>query len=394
MMRHIHTVPLLATFLCVLLAGCSTTRVRTTEHAEILHEAVPIPEDLLLDVGIGIFNPGIEPGAGEKEGIYPKIREAEARYMPFQLMETLQQSGSWGMVRVIPERQSEMDVWVDAEILVTDGASLELDVTVEDSSGRTWFRKKYREESSKYSYDRSVANPVEPFQGLYNQIANDMLSYHRQLPGKEIQAIRTITGLQFAKRFSPEAFSGHLSTDDQGLLYITRVPADNDPVLQKVQQMRERDYMFVDTLQEYYAAFVRQMDIPYLEWRKAFYEESENLRAVRSQANQRLIGGVAAVLLGILAQGSNSSVANAAGWVGISAGAAAVYSGLNKREEAKFHIEALEEISNSLQGEMEPHTLALQDRTVTLTGSVNEQYGQWRNILKEIYDTETGATVH
>ena len=67
-------------------------------------------------------------------------------------------------------------------------------------------------------------------------------------------------------------------------------------------------------------------------------------------------------------------------------------SGLNKREEAKIHAEALIEISNSLDAEIEPHSIELEERSVTLTGSVNDQYGQWKQILKEIYETETGAT--
>jgi hypothetical protein len=387
--------PMLAAFVCVTLAGCNSTRVRTTEHEKVVRENVPIQEDQLLDVGVGIFNPGVVADEdNDAEGVYLKIREAEARFMPFIMMETLQQSGNWGMVRVIPERQSEMDVWVDAEILKSDGASLELAVEVQDSSGRIWFSKKYRGEASKYSYDRNVARHTEPFQGVYNQIANDMLRYHHQLSPGEISSIRTITGLRFAQRFSPDIFSGHLITNKAGQLEISRIPAENDPVLTRIKQIRERDYMFVDTLQEYYASFVRQMDIPYLEWRKAFYEESENLRAVRTQANQRLIGGAIAVLAGILAQGSDSRVARTAGQVGIGAGAAAVYSGINKREEAKFHLESLEQISDSLEGEMEPHTIALQDKSVTLTGTVNEQYSQWRSILKEIYAAETGQPVN
>jgi hypothetical protein len=34
--------------------------------------------------------------------------------------------------------------------------------------------------------------------------------------------------------------------------------------------------------------------------------------------------------------------------------------------------------------------VTLEDRTVTLTGTVEQQYAQWRQILRDIYDTETG----
>jgi hypothetical protein len=305
-------------------------------------------------------------------------------------METMQNSGSWGIVRVIPQRQSEMDLWVNAEILRSDGENLHLLVRVQDSSGKTWYTKKYTDKASKYSYDTSLPNRTEPFQALYNQISNDMLLHYQQLDANEIASIRLITELKFAKAFSSEAFSQHLGIDKKGRYFITRLPADDDPILQRVKQIRERDYMFVDTLQEYYASFARQMQEPYLEWRRAYYEENKALQEVKAQSRNRIIGGAIAVLAGILAQGVDSRTARTAGAVGIGAGATAVMSGLNKREEAKVHAEALEEISASMDSEMQPHTMKLEDRTVTLSGSVNEQYGQWRELLKDIYEAETG----
>ncbi len=377
-------------FICLGVIGCNSTTVRTTEREAVVIESVPIPEDQLLDVGVGIFNPGISTIGKDQPGVYPRIREAEARFMSYQLAQTIQNSGSWGVVRVIPDRLSEMDVWIDATILKSDGATLELEVSARDSTGKSWYTKRYSGDASKYSYDSTLARREEPFQGVYNQITNDMLAYHRKLAPDQIRTIRVVSELKFAKQFSPEAYSKHLAADDKGYLYITRLPAENDPILQRIKQMRERDYMFVDTLQEYYASFVRQMGEPYMEWRRAFYEEDAALRQVKAEANRRLIGGILAVAAGILAQGTGSNTARAAGQVGIGAGAAAIYSGLNKREEAKVHAEALEEISNSMRAEMEPHAMQLEDRTVTLSGSVNEQYSQWRQILKEMYDRETG----
>lgn len=377
-------------FICVTAVGCNSTTVRTTERQKIAPQTVQVTEDLLLDVGIGIFEPGVDALSTGEPGVYPKIREAEARFMPYMLMETMQNSGSWGTVRVIPQRQSEMDIWIDAEIFRSDGENLELLVKVQDSSGKNWYTKKYTDVASKYSYDTSLPNRTEPFQALYNQISNDILTYYRQLDANQIKTIRVITELKFAREFSTDAFGDHLGIDKKGRYFITRLPADDDPILLRVRQIRERDYMFVDTLQEYYASFVRQMEQPYLEWRRAYYEENKALQEVKKQSRNRIIGGALAVLAGILAQGVDSNTARTAGVVGIGAGVGAVMSGLNKKEEAKVHAEALEEISASMDAEMEPHNMKLENRTVTLSGSVNEQYGQWRQILKDIYAAETG----
>ena len=381
---------LLCVCAAVALAGCNATTVKSTAYEQIITRAEPIPEDLILDVGIGIFDPGVAEGEEEKDGVSRRVRAAEARYMPNILKNTLQQTGIWGAVRVIPERLSEMDVWVDAKILKSNGEDLSLQVQVQDATGKVWFNRKYTESASKFAYNGTLDARKEPFQGLYNRIANDMLRYRDRLKDGAIRGIRTVAELKFAKEFSPDFYDGHLQVDGRGRYQISRLPAENDPVLERVRQIRERDYVFVDTLQQFYDSFSRKMQVPYMEWREAYYIESEALREVRAQANARAIGGALAVLAGVLAQGSGSRTLRTAGAVGIGAGALAVQSGLHKYEQAKIHVEALEEISDSLNAEIEPHTVELENRTVTLTGTVQEQYQQWRELLKEIYQSETG----
>ena len=40
---------------------------------------------------------------------------------------------------------------------------------------------------------------------------------------------------------------------------------------------------------------------------------------------------------------------------------------------------------------MAPKVIELEDRSIMLTGTVEEQYEQWQDILMEIYRTETGG---
>ena len=49
----------------------------------------------------------------------------------------------------------------------------------------------------------------------------------------------------------------------------------------------------------------------------------------------------------------------------------------------------------SLEAVIAPQVIALEDRSVTLTGTVQAQYEQWREMLHEIYEQERtlpGAT--
>jgi len=374
-----------------LIGGCASTTVKSTQHNPIIQSNVAIPEDELLDIGIGIFSPGVDQYSAEAEGVFLQVREAEARFVPVKLVDTLQRTGNWGVVRVVPERQSEMDIWVDGEILKSDGEALEIQVTVQDSSGRTWYTRKYSSIASRYAYDNSIrSRNEEPFQGVYNDVANDLYLYLQRLKPEEIANIRTITELKFARQFSPEAFANHIDVDRRGIYSVKRLPAENDPTMERIRKIRQRDNMFVDALQDYYMTFEQQMERPYREWRRMSYEETLALRQLRNEANARLLGGAIAVVGGILAQGSNSPVTRTAGIVGIGAGAYSVKEGLDRRSEARIHAQAIEELGTSLNAELEPRTIELDNNTVTLSGTVNDQYEQWRAILRDIYITETG----
>lgn len=130
-----------------------------------------------------------------------------------------------------------------------------------------------------------------------------------------------------------------------------------------------------------------------MSWRQESYYETMALRELKKKSNARLIGGALAVLAGIAGVASDNPYAQAAGAVGIGAGAYVFKSGLDKREEAQMHIQALKELGDSLNAEVQPHTITLEDRTVTLSGTVDDQYSQWRRILRDIYMTETGQLI-
>jgi DNA-binding transcriptional MerR regulator len=240
------------------------------------------------------------------------------------------------------------------------------------------------------AYDPAARQTEEPFQQLYDRIADDMQSYLRRYSFDDLRELRTIGALRFAQRFALDSFSEYLAIDRRGRYHVRRLPAQNDPILQRIEGIRQRDRMFVDTLQEFYASFAAQMRPAYDQWRRESYVEVRAQRKLKSEATARKIGGALAVIAGILAQGSNSRTTRSAGAVGIAGGAYLFKSGLDKSAEAVIHTEALKELAESLSAEIAPQRIALADRTVTLTGTVQEQYAQWREILRDMYLAETG----
>ena len=86
----------------------------------------------------------------------------------------------------------------------------------------------------------------------------------------------------------------------------------------------------------------------------------------------------------------DSAATRAAGQIGVLGGGYLLKSGLEKRNEAQFHVAELEELGASLEAEVSPQVIELEDQTVTLSGNVEQQYGQWRELLADIYLAEIG----
>ena len=128
---------LLLVTMSMLLGGCVNHTVKSTSVPSIANAAEDVPEEQLLDVGIVIFDPGLDE-YDEDEQVYPEVRRAEARYMPNLLSEAMQNSGAWGTVRVVPSADQINDVIVEGTILHSDGEELQLLIKATDSRGDIW----------------------------------------------------------------------------------------------------------------------------------------------------------------------------------------------------------------------------------------------------------------
>ena len=377
-------------------SGCAVNEVIEAEETELIVAEAPPDESLLLDIGVVEFNDGIpEKNDPADSGIFEEIRSAEARYLPYHLKTTLQGTGHWGAVRVIPSRNAFTDIVISGSIEVSDGEFIELDITVEDATGQHWFDKTYETQTGVSSYSQNRDRRLDPYQKVFNDIANDLRAHVDTLPPGTIRRIRQVSELQFFGDMSPQAFGDHLGKDGDGYVTVLRLPAENDPSVARLRQIRERDRLVVDTLNEHYANFYYGIAIPYHSWRKTSREESINYRQVRrSAAMQTLMGAV--VLAGSLAADTSDSnyqkqrMKNSLQYIGISQGVESIIKGFGKRSEANMHIESIKELSESFGAEAAPMVVTVEGQTRRLTGTAAAQYESWRRLLKQIYEAETG----
>ena len=375
-------------------SGCATHTVKSTSYTPAIQAIESVPENLLMDVGVAVFDPGIdELSRSQEEIVNQDIRIAESQYVPFLLAETLQRTGNWGIVRVMPNTSSPMDLYLSGTILNSDGESMAVRVRVEDSTGEVWYTKEYNEATSRFSYEPSQKRQNDPFQTIYNSIANDLLAFkEKKIKIADVEEIRAISELRFAKSFIPEAFEDYIDVDRNGEFVLVALPSEQDPLLGRLRTIRERDFMFIDTVQDYYDTYARQMREPYDSWREQSFYETLELRELEASARRRILAGGVAVLGGLAAATSGGDyVTQTGGAFGAGAGAYMIKSGFDKRAEAQMHRESLRELGESLENDVAPRVIDLQDRTITLSGTVEEQYEQWREILADLYAYESGG---
>ncbi|MDO8862874.1 hypothetical protein Q6D67_14275 [Haliea sp. E1-2-M8] len=371
-------IPCLYLGVLLLLAGCgSTSAPQGTQPlppavqawppsvGAVTLEVLPQPPQPALDLALVSFDPGIpEQTAGlSRQGIFPDIRKAEARYLPVRLRQVLQASNAWGAVRVLPEPQPAAVLQLEGQILHSDGRFLVLQIRAEDASGRVWLDRVYADEAQGADYP--VVSASDPFIDLYRQVANDLLQTYRSLPAAEVQQLPEIALLRQAADLAPEYFGGFVHKDAAGRHQLLRLPAANDPMLARVELIRGQEFRFIDTVDEQYVDLYQTMQPTYNLWRQFGREQALYREDYRRRLAQRDRAG---------ARGTY----------------AAMEQTYNAFKWSKIQQQDLEDLARGFNNEVLPTVLEVSGSVYRLNGSLENQYDEWRGILREIFRLESG----
>lgn len=383
------------------LSGCSSTEVLVAHAVPLAAATESIPEPQLLDVGVSVFDPGVPEGEVDKEvledlireGTFVSIRRTEALYMAVLLRDTLQNSGHWGAVWVTPKESTAADLSVNTEILHSDGDILKLRAVATDATGRVWLDERYEMSTAAGSFNRQRYPDLDPYQDVFNSIANDLAAARARLSAPDAERIRTVGQLRYAAELSPEAFDGYVVPDRQGIYALNRLPANGDPMFDRTQRVRQREKLFIETLDQHYAKFYTEATPSYDSWREYAREEAIAIRELTRSARWRTGMGVATIVASIV-YGSNSGndsfsdrvIRDAMMYVGMDM----LRTSAVRRQEKRLHTSTLEELSTSFDDEVEPLVVEIQGTQHRLTGTADMQYREWRDLLKQMFVAETG----
>tara|TARA_R110002049_G_scaffold9894_11_gene49407 strand:+ start:1301 stop:2422 length:1122 start_codon:yes stop_codon:yes gene_type:complete len=324
-----------------------------------------IDEARYVDVGIVVFDPGIPADASthSKLGIFPEIRKAEAKYMPVILRRTLIDSGEWGVVRVLPEALDSSELLVTGTIEHSDGQRLDLRIVARDASGALWLDRLYTGTTTSAGYPVKIDS--DPYIDVYQRIASDLLEVRRQMSDKQLADLRQIALMRYAIALAPEVFASYLGSTPQGTYTLLRLPAEDDPMLARVVRIRNQEYLFIDTVDEQYAQLAEAMAPTYNLWRQYSAEQAE----YRDEYEARVSGRSS--------QGRRGSFI-------------ALEQTYNAYKWSKIHQQDLDELALGFNNEVAPTVMEVSGTVFKLSGGLDAQYTEWREILRRIFALETG----
>jgi len=391
--------------LCVvLLSGCANNNQKSTAVGPSLSSTYfePKQKEVVdttpkLDVIIPVFDPGLpkDPDDYEDENIWPELRRAEANRFAYKLKEKLEATGRFGSVRVTPDRAATGDLYVLGKIKESNGEEVEIDITVFDISGEEWLDESFDHEVSNAFHKNLRNKGFDPYDPVFEEAAAEIADTLDEYDSKTLEDLHYLADLRFGASFSEATFMQYIGKD--GNEYeLTGKPSDTDPMLQRVKAIRVRDRLFIDGLQNNYAAFSAQMNESYLMWQEQSLLEIQAKRAANRKSIGQALGGAALIGLGILSAiaggNSSSSGVRAAGSAGLIlggiAGVSLISQSFRTSEEAKIHRDSLNELGRSVDMEMAPQVIAFDKKSVELSGDAKEQFMQWRTFLQRIYAEE------
>lgn len=340
----------------------------------VMAQNPPSADTGFLDISIQVFThrtpavvaapaPAATANAPTREPV-EAVRSAETRYLPMYLRYRLEQSGSFGAVRVLPILDNGAELRISGEIVNSGGAVLELAIKAQDSTGKLWLDRSFRGTAVASESLNNDALAEDPFAQIFADIVRELQQQAQLLTPQERERIKSVALLRYGLALVPAAFAPYLEESADGVVTLKRLPANDDPILARILNIREREYLFIDVVDEEYRQFYDEVKPVYDLWRQYQSEQADSsaARATRQLSTPS-----------DFARGSYR----------------ALQESYNNYRWAKLQELYVDELGEGFTNEVEPTQLELDDSVFRLSGTLEQQYREWRNILAELFSLET-----
>ena len=344
--------------LTVLMSQTTSAALTSDDAIRVVGQSVPLMGTTLMQLDVGI---SVNTRVRNKSGtdMEAAFRETEALLIGQRLRGEFEKDDGWGVIRLFPEPSVIPQLSVQLSILASDGRKLVVEAIVRAVTGETMLSTVYHDISVDDDYTN---DKTDPFSDLYATVVNDIMNSLSSTPNQEAY-LRTLSSLRYARDLVSEAFPDYLG-QEAGLYSIRRQPSREDPMLIRLRRLQDYELLFVDTIDEQLANVSREVSGAYYLWMKSSKEQLDWLDRRREQ-------GVSAEML------RNESTFTRLH---------AVYAA---HRSLKIHEQELFELVLELENETRATSVYANEQVFRLSGTLEQQYQQWRATLRQINDLES-----
>jgi hypothetical protein len=348
------------------------TAVLPTARAQSDIDLVAATSDgTALNLTIPIFDPGIpdDPSVFRDLQVFPRIREIEAKLMPFLLRETLVDSQQWGAVRVTTKPDAAAELQLLGTIVRSDGHRLDLRIRAVDATGIIWFDNIFSGEANEEPSAIPGDKGTPEFKEIYAAIGAELAVIRDRIGDEGVSNIKGISQMRYARELAPTAFNGYVEQNDDGTFRLLRLPARNDPMLIRIETIRNTEFLITDTVDAKFREFNSDLARTYRVWREY----------------RRKVGGYEAWNVKFAEAVPDGAESNS--WESIKHRYDAYkYDRVTAQEQDRLAV--------AFNAEVAPTIAAMEERVAELTGWVERESVVWHRLLEGLYEVETYLLEH
>ncbi len=419
---------------CVVLSGCQSTGSRSSQPILVgpvgpdagttakankqQNSAALLNANTFLDVAVPSFDPGfpldefgeIDGDELVEEGIWPQLRRTEAKLFAAEMKTALDDEKVFGSVSVVPDASTPSDLFVLGRIEKSDSEVVEISVTVLDASGEILGAKEFEHTVSEGFLRDQRNKDKNPYEPVFTRASDYVVELLSQLSEEDKQAIKEVSLMRYARYYSPENFDQYISTEIKRKgsqryykFELTSLPDENDPMLQRIKDLRAQELLFVDRLQDNYEVFEAKTKDAYSTWQAETLPEILAEREAKFERNTKAALGIgAAILAAILIKKGADKQRERGGSTpdydigAVAAGIGSVWAineAFKNNSRMKVHSAVIDEQGQAMDLSVSPTIMEFEDQTIELKGTAQEQYLQWKTHLRKLFEEEATPDV-
>lgn len=381
--------------------------------AVLQKQSLPDRFDLVpMRLAVSVFHPGYDLSSEnlESEGVWPELRNVESMRIAVKLKQAIIGINQFHEVLVVPDTSVSADFFLLGSIRDSTGEVLSLRYSLVDSTGKQWITAQAEHRVELGWHQRFGHLGIDPFTPLYTEVANEVWKVIKKLDAdhrsvskrrskskklSQVETLHAVRAIVAAQYFNSAIYGDALrvasdSKTNYDTYQINFLPDQDTEDWLRIDRLRARDNEFLQLLDQHYEDFYTEVNPTYEDWQEESFPIAREIRLAKRSKTISKISAIAAGIItaAIAADADTTSQRDTALAAGGAVTAGLLVNSWVKKQKANTNLARFNEMSQSYHDGFISHNVEAQGNVISLVGTATEQYQQWQDILRNLYEKE------